>query len=343
MIYNGITIHYLPSTNFNKTKLIGRLLNYLTFSVSLCFKLLFSNSKTPIFTTTNPPFLGFIVAFCSAIKRRKYNYIIQDVFPEGLVRLGKLSKKSFIVNCWNRFNRFTLKHCNKIIIIGRDMQQLVAVAYTPALEKTIYIPIWQDGELVKPLDYSTNDLVVAHNWPSKFIVQYSGNMGLWNDMKTFGSAINEIAEPDILFTFYGDGIRKKELIESMQTERTNVLFFPFQPKEKLNQLLTACHVALVSLAEGLEGIAVPSKIIGIMAAGIPVIALVPEESEIAFIVKENKCGIVLKPGDAKGLSESILKLKNDTELRKQMAENARTAFDKKFSTALIAEQYIQLI
>jgi len=341
--YKGITIHYLSSTNFNKSSLVGRLLNYLTFSVSLSFKLLFSTSKTPVFTSTNPPFLGFFVAFFCYLKKRKVNYIIQDIFPEGLVRLGKLSEKSLIVKFWNQLNRFTLKHSNKIIIIGRDMQLLVSKVYKPALEKTLYIPIWQDGNRIKPMEFEQNEMVIKNNWQTKFVVQYSGNMGLWNDMKSFGNAINEINEPDILFTFYGDGIRKKELIDSLGVEKTNVLYFPFQPKEKLNQLLTACHVALVSLAEGLEGIAVPSKIIGIMAAGIPVIAMVPEESEIAYIVRENKCGIVLNPGDSNGLKEAILELKNNKELRKQLSENARYAFDKNFNTSLIAEQYIQLI
>jgi hypothetical protein len=125
LLYKGISIHYLPSTNFDKNRIIGRLINYFTFSASLFFKLLFSSSKTPIFTSTNPPYLGFIVAFFCVIKRRKYNYIIQDVFPEGLVRLEKLPAKSLIVKIWNRLNRFTLKHSNKIIIIGRDMQNPV--------------------------------------------------------------------------------------------------------------------------------------------------------------------------------------------------------------------------
>jgi hypothetical protein len=38
--YNGINISYLPSTNFRKSNIAGRLINYLTFTVSIVCKLL---------------------------------------------------------------------------------------------------------------------------------------------------------------------------------------------------------------------------------------------------------------------------------------------------------------
>jgi glycosyltransferase involved in cell wall biosynthesis len=342
--YKGISIFYLPSSNFNKNKVIGRLLNYITFSISLSFKLLFSKSKNTIFASTNPPFLGFIVAFFCYLKNRKYNCIIHDVYPEGLIRVGKWSNKNPVVKIWNIVNRFSFKRSMKIITIGRDMQKLIVSGNPHQSDKVLYIPIWQNGNLITPTHFDTNEFVIKNNWQKKFIVQYSGNMGLWNDMKTFARAATELNHSDILFTFYGDGIRKKELMEEMGFgNNLNVIFFPFQPKEKLNSLLTSCHVALVSLAKNLDGIAVPSKIMGILAAGIPVIAMVPENSEIALIIQDNNCGIVLEPGDVKGLTKSIMKLKNDQELRKLLATNAKTAFDNYFNTPVVAEQYIQLL
>lgn len=340
--YKGITIFYLPSTNFNKNKIFGRLINYITFSISLCFKILFSKSKDLIFTSTNPPFLGIVVAICCSLKNRKYNCIIHDVFPEGLIRLGRWSRSNPIVKLWNKLNWYSFKYSNIIITIGRDMQKLIATMYPEFSEKIKYIPIWQNGDIITPCDFYMNQFVISNNWQEKFIVQYSGNMGLWNDMKTFALAVKELNQPDVLFTFFGDGIRKKELTDEVELA-ANVQFFPFQPIEKLESLLTSCHVALVSLADSLEGIAVPSKIMGILAAGIPVIALVPDESEIAFIIKENNCGIVLHPGDVKGLIESIITMKSDIKLREKFARNARIAFDKYFSTSVIAQQYINIL
>jgi glycosyltransferase involved in cell wall biosynthesis len=89
--------------------------------------------------------------------------------------------------------------------------------------------------------------------------------------------------------------------------------------------------------------AVPSKIIGIMAAGIPVIALVPEKSEIAYIINEEKCGYVVSPEDVDGLLRAVEELKNNEGLRKEMGENGRKAFENKYTSKIVAKSYKRLI
>ena len=144
--------------------------------------------------------------------------------------------------------------------------------------------------------------------------------------------------------FVGGGMRKKELMDVISSnDLENVIIMPFQPNEKFNTILTACHVGLVTMRDKLEGMAVPSKIYGIMAAGIPVIAIVPLNSEIAFIIKEENCGFVLKPGDLSGFINAIGLLKSDENLRKQMGQNSRLAFEKKYSTREIAHLYKLMI
>lgn len=342
--YKGINIFYLASSNFSKSSTFGRLVNYLTFSLSLLFKLLFTKDKTPLFTSTNPPFLGFVIAVITSIKHRKFNYIVQDVFPDGLIKLNKLKENTLFTKLWQRMNRFTLKKANSIIVIGRDMNIWIENTYRPAVAKTAYIPIWQDGKLLTPITHEQNTFIKEHELENQFIVQYSGNMGLWNDMKTFGLVANKLNNKELTFAFIGDGMRLSELKESLNDNtKRNVRFFPFQAKKNLAQSLTACHIALVSLNTGLEGIAVPSKIMGIMAAGIPVVALVPAQSEIALLIEENKCGVVIEPEDVSACAQAILNLKADDNTRKEMGINARKAFINKYSTDIISSRYIQLL
>ena len=139
-------------------------------------------------------------------------------------------------------------------------------------------------------------------------------------------------------------MRKKELLDSFGDEMpANIMFLPFQSRKNLGDVLTACHVALISLAGSLEGMAVPSKIYGIMAAGIPVVANVPRNSEIAFIVEEEHCGLVVEPGDIEKLTKAIQFLKNNPEKRAIMGKNAREAFEKKYSVMIIAQKYRLLL
>jgi glycosyltransferase involved in cell wall biosynthesis len=343
LVHKRIKIHYLGSTSFDKDKIIGRLTNIISFSISVSLKLLFSRDKSPVFTHTTPPPLGIIVSFICFIKRRSFVYILLDIFPEGLIRLGKVSGANLFIRFWHFMFISSLKKSKKIIVLGRDMMNWLWKVNPKDMSKVEYIPHWQNDNLIFPAGFDDNEFVTKYNLHDKFVLQYSGNMGLWNDMEPFGKAVNMNIK-DILYMFVGGGLRKNELLRSFSlSEQKNVLFLPFQPAEKLGSILTACHAGLVSLRNGLEGMAVPCKIYGILAAGVPVIAMVPENSEIAFIVREENCGYVIHPNDLNGLIKAIIELKSNQKLRALMGNNGRRAFEQKYSTKIIADKYKVLI
>jgi len=339
LVYKGIAIRFLPSTNFSKRSLPGRLINELTFSISVSINLLFSKEKTPVWTHTTPPFLGILISRICYLKKRKFVYILLDVFPEGLIRLGKVSAKNIFIRLWQRLFFNSLRKSAKVIVIGRDTREWVCQRCIECEDKIEYIPLWQDNRLIFPLKFESSKFVTEQNLSDKFVVQYSGNMGLWNEVATIGKAVKQNIE-NVEFIVIGNGIRKKELLDEFSVEdQKNIKIFPFQPNEIFNDIISASHVHLVTLKEELAGIAVPSKIYGILAAGRPVIAMVPEHSEIAFIVKEENCGYVIKPDDLTGLYNAIQLLKSNENLAIKFGENSRKAFEKKYTTRIIAERY----
>jgi colanic acid biosynthesis glycosyl transferase WcaI len=341
--YKGIKIQYLLSTNFRKESIPGRFLNTITFILSVTIKLLLSGEKTTVFTHTTQPPIGIIVSLICKLRRRKFIYILLDIFPEGLIRLDKISKRNPLARLWSRMFIVSLGKSENIIVIGRDMKDWLKEVYPECHKKVIYIPLWQDEKLVYPSDFIENEFVIKYQLQNKFVVQYSGNMGLWNDMNTLAKAVQRNLE-SVMFMFVGGGIRREELLASLSgSDQKNVLFLSFQPVEKLGSLLTACHAGIVSMREGLEGMAVPSKIYGIMASGVPVIAMVPKNSEIAYIVKEENCGYVLNPTDLNGLVNAINELKLNENRRIEMGKNGRHAFLNKYSTRIIAQKYEALI
>jgi glycosyltransferase involved in cell wall biosynthesis len=342
ILYKGISIHYLCSTNFKKEFVIGRFINTLTFITSACIRLIISPEKTPVFTHTTQPPVGIFISLICQLKRRKLCYVLLDIFPEGLVRIGKLSSDSLIVKFWHKTFISSLKRCSSIISIGRDMKDWVEKKYPDNNGKIKYIPLWQDASLVSPSLFNENLFIKELDLKDRLVVQYSGNMGIWNDMSIMWKIVN-LKPENVVFMFVGDGVRKGELIENINSDNYNAVLLPFQPAEKLGSLLTACHMALVTLGPGLEGMAVPSKIYGIMAAGVPVIAIVPDNSEIAYIVREEKCGYVLDPEDVAGVIQVIVNLQNNEPLRKEMGSNGRRAFEEKYTTQVIAKQYEEVI
>lgn len=340
--YQGIRIYYLKSTSFPKDKMSGRILNLITFSTSAAFKLIFTRDKSTVVSHTTPPFLAIILAFICSLKKRRFIYIMMDVFPDGLIRLKKFSSGNIFIKIWQGLHKKALKKCSDIVVIGRDMKDWL-ISFCPAVAHRVqYIPLWQDAKLIMPTDQDRNTFIENHQLGNKFIVQYSGNMGLWNEMKTIGKTINE-SYIGVKYVIIGSGMRKGELMDSIsESVKSDVLFLPFQANQDYAVSVSACHAALVSLRYGAQGMAVPSKIIGIMAAGIPAIALVPVDSEIAYIIEEENCGIRVDPYDSNGLADAINKLKSDDELRKRLGKNGREAFLRKYTTEIIAEKYISL-
>lgn len=343
-IYQGVGISYLTSTNFPKSKMLGRLLNVFTFSFSVFFRLLFHRGKEIVMVHTTPPFLAIIVIFIARLKGLKVVYVLMDIFPDGLIRLGKASPYNPLVWLWKRWHKNALRHSSQIVTIGRDMAEWVRSEVPSINDKRLsVIPIWQDEMLISPKPWVENPFVSRNGLEGKFVVQFSGNMGLWNDMETIGKAVRA-GIPGVMFMFIGDGIRRGELLNSIGNDNPdNAIFLPFLSNEEYAYSVTACHCGLVTLRMEAVGMAVPSKIIGILAAGIPVLAVSPDDSELARIVKENGCGLVVKPGDVEKLVSSILFLRDNEAVRTQMGRNARAAFEEKYTTAKAAESYSMLL
>ena len=94
------------------------------------------------------------------------------------------------------------------------------------------------------------------------MVQYSGNMGLWHDIENFVLAAKRLEEkPHIQFVFIGGG-RRRNQAELLASELgcANIQWHDFVKLEDLSESLAACHVSLISLRAGLEGVAVPCKL-----------------------------------------------------------------------------------
>jgi glycosyltransferase involved in cell wall biosynthesis len=178
----------------------------------------------------------------------------------------------------------------------------------------------------------------------KFVVQYSGNMGLWHDMDALVQAAHALRDdPRIHFVFIGKGRRRHAAqLLSQHLGLGNITWLDFLPPEQLAEGLSSCDVALISFRRGLEGVAVPSKLYGILASGRPVVAQVPRECEVGYTVAEEDCGLVVEPGDVTGLVEAIRTLAADPCLAERMGANAVSAYRSKYTIECAASAFKEL-
>lgn len=344
-IYHGIEIYRLFNTTLDKNSKLGKILNSLSYFISIVFKLLSSKDGHPLLIVSNPPFLPIAGFLFKKIKNQKYVFLIHDIYPDIAVRLGYLKEDSFIVKIWNKINYMILKNAEEVIVLGEYMAKILEKKYLPIDNiKIKIIQNWANEKIILPLKKEDNWFVKRYNLENKLVILYSGNIGLFQDLETIIKAAERLKNyDDIIFLFIGDGgglYQLKEMVKKYNL--TNVKFLPYQPKEYLPYSLTASDISVVALEKGVEGLGVPCKIYGILASGRTVLGLVGENCEVADIIKNAKCGFRVNQGDVDGLVEKIKYMYQNPELLKNMGINSRKYFVEHFTRKQMTKKYYEI-
>ncbi len=148
----------------------------------------------------------------------------------------------------------------------------------------------------------------------------------------------------MVFVIVGEGMKKAELQKRAAAMGVdNVRFLPFQPYADLPELLASSDVLLVPLDKEKSQMSVPSKLYNFLAAGRPILGLAPADSEVAALIRGNRCGEVVPPDDVPAIGETVLKLKGDPGARREMAANARRYVVDNFARKMIMDRYEDLL
>jgi glycosyltransferase involved in cell wall biosynthesis len=157
-------------------------------------------------------------------------------------------------------------------------------------------------------------------------------------------AASKVRDQEFIFLFIGEGGKKAKL-EKMVIDYglTNVQFLPFQDHRMLPHSLSAADVAIVSLEEGINGLAMPSKLYTILASGTPVLAFCDPNSDIAEILDASHAGFVFRHDDIDRFVEKLNELKGDRLLLQKMKINARRYFEEHFTFERALVQYEKIM
>ncbi len=340
--WRGVEIRRVGLRLDFKRSLTRRGVHYAAYLVGAACELL-REPKRLALVITNPPFLPIFAALVRKLRNGCYAIEVQDLYPDGLVEVGKLAD-GVVARWWKLLNRFAFGGAKFTLVLGRDMRERLLSAYALPSESVVVLPHWSPVEVDAPRLFESSDLVRQNCLENYFVVQYSGNMGLWHDIEQIVEAAallrNQI---HIRFLMIGSGMRRTAA-EALSRKRGlgNILWLPLLPKQQLADSLSACHVALISQREGLEGVAVPCKLYGILASGRCIIGAVPENSEIARVLSEEDCGYQVRPGDAQGLAQAIVYLSQNPDLAATMGQNARSAYQRIYTLKNALDRFEKL-
>jgi colanic acid biosynthesis glycosyl transferase WcaI len=189
--------------------------------------------------------------------------------------------------------------------------------------------VWAVGKDLRPIARQANGFLREHKLQDKFVLMFSGNLELGGDMDTLLGALAELRDDrDIVFVLISEGPRLERFREmSAQASLRNVLFLPYQDRNRLAYSLSAGDVHIVTNKRGLGGLRVPCKTYGVLAVGRPILYIGEPNCEIADLVRDHELGFVIRERDVQALVQAIRELRDNPTRCQEILVRARALFE----------------
>lgn len=326
-VVDGIQIHRVGRSFFGKSSILARVADFAFFYLAAMTKALMLPKHDVVICFTTPPFIAMVGRILRLVKGTKCIYWVMDLYPDLPIACGVMRSGSLASRFFESVNRSCLRAADADVVLGRCMADLVRRKGVPE-ERIRMIGVWSDQEEVKPVPREANSYRREWEIGDRTLIMYSGNFGIGHDVNTFLQSAQALRDDDrIRFAFVGGGKKKEEVERFVQEHglQSTCVIAPYQPRERLDELLSAADAHLVSLLEGVEGIMVPSKLFGILAAGRPALFIGDQRSEISQVIVENECGASVRQGDVDSLTSMIRGYADDPESCRKAGDRARSA------------------
>ena len=319
-----LTIIRVGSTDYPRLQMKKRIFNYLSYVLLSVPRALFLPSDV-ILAMTDPPFEGIVGAFVALLKRKPFVYNIRDMYPDMAVG-GSIVEPGLLSRVWEKLHRWALRQATCVVVLGEDMRNRIVSKGVPSAN----VSVVRDGaELLQPnsppprrlLD---EEIIRTIRGDFQFVLLHAGNLGFYGAWDTLLAGAKELCGEGIGLVFVGEGAQSDRLLAAAKN-LPNIRFLPFFPASKISSVLAAADAHIVTVKRGLEGVVVPSKMYGILAAGKPIVAVAPSECDVATLGQRKGFSIATDPDDPSAFAHSVRQLATDPEKLRQMAAAASAA------------------
>jgi len=308
------------STDFPRFHMKKRVLNYLSY-VALAIPGALFVPCDAVVAMTDPPFQGIVGAIVALLKRKPYVYNIRDLYPDMALG-GSIVQPGMLAKLWEKLHRWALRRAERAIVLGEDMRaRIIAKGVEPSR-----VLIVRDGAEIHPANASlpAPDLSVvrAIRGNFSFVLVHAGNLGFYGAWNTLVSAARHLTNEGVGLVFVGDGAQRSQIQEAA-AGADNIRFLEFFAANKIPSVLAAADAHVVTVKRGLEGVVVPSKMYGILAAGKPILAVAPKETDAVSLGVQRGFAVAADPDRPTEVVNAVRALASDPKKLKAMSEAAR--------------------
>jgi len=294
-----------------------------------------------VLIASNPPFIGLLGPLLQ-LRGLGYVFVFQDLFPRSAVLSGVLPAAGPLTSLWRRLMAWVVRRSSRTVVLSEAMADRLRRDFGPDLPLSL-IPNWA-VEAALPLPRATNPFARELGLEGLFTVQYSGNFDRLHDLLTLLEAARLLVDEPIRFLFIGGGAKGDQIRAHREgLGLSNLLQLPYQPRERLPESLGACDLAAIGLIPGAEDTVAPCKFYGILASARPVLLIARRRCDLARLVIEQDCGLVVEPGEAAELAAALRQLQRDPGRVAAMGRRSRALYEQRFGRERSIAAYAALL
>ena len=275
----------------------------------------------------------------------KYILFVQDIYPQSLIDIDVMKNK-LIIKYFERIEKSVYEASDFLTSHTQGNRKFIIKNNNISPDKISYIPNWID---ISP--YRERGKMglfrKKFNLENKFIFLFAGNIGIGQGLEFLIRAlvIAKTIPDDICFLIVGEGSEKKNIENIVKNfDHKHIIFKPFVSLEDYPFLAKDADVGIVCLNSRLKTPVVPGKLLGFMAASLPVIGFLNKESDGHIIIKEAGCGYSINSNSSpEKINNLILKMKSEKDKLDRFGKNGYKYVLKNFNKSVCLDKINNLV
>lgn len=272
----------------------------------------------------------------------KFVFWLQDLLSIGnefVLRKRRVPLAKLVGKYYRQMERSLMEQSDAVVCIAPEFRVLLE-EWQIGREKTFVIENWAALDEVRPFP-KANPWSREQEVDSKFCFMYSGTLGMKHKPELLLELARRVeARPDVVIVVIAEGKGMEWLRSAAAQLRPGLVrLLPYQPYERLSEVLSSSDVLIALLDEGCGQFAVPSKTLSYVCAGRPILIAAPRENLAAQIVARSGAGLAVPPraGDFLAAAELLLQ---DAKKRALCGSRAREYAEKTFDIDRISARFL---
>ena len=294
--------------------------SYLIALIRMWWLLMTRYRKHEVLFVSVPP-MGYLL---NLVLPHRFSMVIWDIYPDTL-KIGGMNESHPVYRIWAWLNRKSFRKAYRLFAISEVMAD--ALAKYVDRDRINVQPIWSIFQENSRIPREQNRFLATQETGDRFIVQYSGNIGLTHNVDLLVDIAERFQDrEEILVQIIGRGPREP-YIRQLVSERglENVQMLPFQSDEMFPHSLSAADLGVVMLDERVGRGSVPSKAYNLMSFGIPSLYVGGPDSQLARYADEFGHARCFRSDQVGEIAYWIEELASNPDELKEMAQRAERA------------------